>query len=151
MDGDAQRDAFDRRTMLKTAAGLATTALAGCTGGDDASGEFGGWFDDVSNYDGVADRTDADSVEVTVGAAGNEGNFAFAPAAVTVSAGTTVVWKWNGKGSMHDVVAEDGSFASEVMNSAGETFEHTFDEAGTYKYYCQPHRQMGMKGVVVVE
>jgi halocyanin-like protein len=146
---------LDRRTVLSTTAGLATLALAGCSAsGDDGNGgaaEFDGWFDGVSNYDGVADRTGKDAVEVTVGAKGNDGNFAFDPAAVRVSAGTTVVWKWNGKGSLHNVVADDGSFESEMYGTAGETFERAFEREGTYKYYCAPHKSSGMKGVVVVE
>jgi plastocyanin/uncharacterized membrane protein len=30
------------------------------------------------------------------------------------------------------------------------SFEHTFDTPGTYDYYCQPHRSMGMVGRIVV-
>ena len=145
--------------MLKvTATGLVTTSLAGCSASSDEtrnrvkeSVDFGGWFDDVSNYDGVVDETGRNEVEISVGAKGNQGNFAFDPAAVTVSADTTVVWRWNGKGSMHNIVANDGDFESEMMSSAGETFEHTFESKGMYKYYCEPHKGMGMKGVIVVE
>ncbi|WP_132056818.1 halocyanin domain-containing protein [Halorussus amylolyticus] len=167
-----QRDTFDRRTVLKMAAvGVASTALAGCSGdaggsgddsggdgsgGDDSSGssgdyDFGGWFDDVENYDGVADETGADEVTVMVGAEGNGGGFAFGPAAVAVSTGTTVVWEWTGDGDAHNVVAEDGSFESEQVTEAGHTFEHTFEETGTYEYVCVPHEAMGMKGAIVVE
>jgi len=145
-------DGFDRRTILKaTAAGLTIAPLAGCAGSADDSVDFGGWFDDVSNFDGVVDKTDADRVEIAVGAEGNDGNFGFAPAAVTVSDGATVVWKWNGKGGMHNVAAEDGTFESEMLSSAGATFEYTFEQSGVFKYVCDPHKTMGMKGAVVVE
>jgi len=138
--------------MLKTTvAGLTIAPLAGCTGSGDDSTDFGNWFDDVSNFDGSVDKTGADSVEITVGAKGNDGNFGFAPAAVTVSAGATVVWTWNGKGGMHNVAAEDGTFESEMLSSAGATFEYTFDQTGVFKYVCDPHKTMGMKGAVVVE
>jgi halocyanin-like protein len=147
----------DRRTVLKAtgAAALATT-LAGCSGGDgggDGGGtrSFDGWLESTSNYDGVADETGASEVTVEVGTEGNSGNNGFSPAAVKVSAGTTVVWEWTGKGSMHNVVAEDGNYESEMTSEAGFTFERTFDETGTSKYYCRPHETMGMKGVVVVE
>ena len=40
--------------------------------------------------------------------------------------------------------AESGNVAE------GETFEHTFDTAGTYEYFCIPH-ETSMKGEVVVE
>ncbi|MFB6171729.1 MAG: halocyanin domain-containing protein [Haloarculaceae archaeon] len=184
---------MDRRTVLgTTAAVLAGSALAGCTGGEqsdtpatdggsggggsgdggstdggstdggstDGSGggsgddggsarEFDGWMEGVSNYDGVVDETGSDQVTVSVGAQGNGGAFAFDPPAVSVSTGTTVVWKWTGEGGTHNVVAEDGDFESEMADSAGHTFEHTFGSAGTYKYHCQPHSSLGMKGVVV--
>jgi len=29
--------------------------------------------------------------------------------------------------------------------------EETFDTAGTYDYYCEPHRGAGMVGKVIVE
>ncbi len=158
---------LDRRTFV-AATGLAgTTALAGCSaggGGDGGDGDdggdggdggdarsFGGWFDGVGNYDGVTDATGQDAVTVSVGAAGNGGNFGFDPAAVTVSPGTAVTWEWTGEGSPHNVVADDGSFESETASEEGFTFEHAFDSAGEYRYVCEPHESMGMKGVVVVE
>ncbi|RBI61338.1 halocyanin domain-containing protein [halophilic archaeon] len=169
----------DRRTYLKSLgiAATSTSLLAGCLGGqtdgdggdgggtttdggegatttdggDQSSSSFGGWFDGVSNFDGVTDETGSKKVTVKVGAKGNNGNNAFSPAAVKVSKGTTVVWKWTGKGSMHNVVAKNGDFESDMMSEKGATFERTFDGAGTYKYYCNPHKAMGMKGAIVVE
>ncbi|SFG87807.1 halocyanin domain-containing protein [Halopelagius inordinatus] len=116
-----------------------------------ASEELDGWFDGVSNYDGVVDRTGQPEVTVTVGASGNNGNFAFAPPAVRVSPGATVVWEWSGEGGSHNVAADDGSFESEMVGESGHTFSQTFEEAGTYKYVCTPHEAMGMKGAVVVD
>lgn len=144
---------LDRRTLLTTTAGLAVS-FAGCsTSGRNSSSvpKFDGWFDGVSNYDGVTDRTGTDEVEVTVGVKGNGGHFAFAPPAVTISTGTTVRWKWTGKGSVHNVVAKNGDFQSEPLSAAGETFEHIFETAGTYKYSCTPHKSSGMRGVIVVK
>jgi halocyanin-like protein len=145
----------DRRTVLATAAGLAAASLAGCSASsrkeNDSSTDFDGWFEDVSNYDGVADRTGQTKVEVTVGAKGNGGNMAFAPAGLRVSPGTTVVWTWTGAGNMHNVVADDGAFESEMRSAEGATFEHTFERTGTFEYYCAPHESAGMKGAVVVE
>lgn len=157
-----------RRTYLQRTLGALTVGslLAGCSangssddGGDgDGSGnggddgpDFDGWFSNTSNFDGVVDETGASEVTVDVGAEGNTGNYAFGPAAVKVDAGTTVTWEWTGKGSMHNVVAQDGSFESKLTASKGHTFDRTFDEPGTYEYYCSPHEPMGMKGAVVVE
>jgi halocyanin-like protein len=180
-----------RRFLQLSGAMVATTAIAGCTGGSGSQsgggdsdgdgdgggdgdgsdgdgsdggssgsdgegsgsggGEFDGWFDNVGNYEGVVDATGEDEVTVTVGAEGNGGTFAFDPAAFRVDSGTTVVWEWTGDGGGHDVVAEDGSFESDLQSDAGATFEHDFEEAGTYRYACTPHKSMGMKGAVVVE
>ena len=143
---------IERRTFLKGAASVAGVALAGtgATASVAAQSTFDGWFDDVSNYDGVVDRTGESEVTVEVGASGNGGNFAFGPAAVRVDPGTTVVWEWTGNGGSHNVVADDGSFESEMVGDAGHTFEQTFEQAGVSKYVCTPHETMGMKGAVVV-
>lgn len=112
---------------------------------------FDGWMDNVGNYSGIEDLTDEDKVTVSVGVEANGGNFGFGPAAVRVSTGTTITWEWTGKGSQHNVVDQDGSFESELVDESGHTFSHAFDSSGTFKYACTPHKTVGMKGVVVVE
>ncbi|WP_416841294.1 halocyanin domain-containing protein [Haloferax sp. DFSO52] len=108
------------------------------------------WFENTSNYDGVTNQTGRKRVTVEVGTAANNGAFGFGPAAIRVSKGTTVVWKWTGNGGSHNVVAEDGGFESELVSEGGLTFERTFDETGTVTYACTPHKTLGMKGAVVV-
>ncbi|MFC3476735.1 halocyanin domain-containing protein [Halobacterium litoreum] len=123
----------------------------GSDGGDAESTEsvdFGGWFDNVGNFDGVVDETGKSEVTVTVGSEGNGGPYGFGPAAVRVDPGTTVVWEW--KSGTHNVVANDGAYESEMVGEQGHTFSQTFDSEGVSKYYCQPHEAMGMKGAVVV-
>ncbi|WP_411968853.1 halocyanin domain-containing protein [Haloferax sp. YSSS75] len=115
-----------------------------------ASSDLDSWFENTSNYDGAKDQTGLNRVTVDVGTEANKGAFGFGPAAIRVSKGTTVVWTWTGDGGAHNVAAEDGSFESELANSSGHTFEHTFDETGTYTYACTPHKTLGMKGAVVV-
>ena len=138
-----------RRGFLTTVAGTAATAAAAGTATAQAS--FDGWMSDVGNYSEVTDATGQDEVSITVGAEGNGGNFAFGPAAVQVDPGTTIIWEWNGKGGQHNVVAEEGGeFESELVTEAGFTFEQTLESEGVIKYFCQPHRALGMKGVVVV-
>jgi len=148
-----------RRTVLRTSAAAATTA-AGLGGATAASAQettaggsepdYGGWFDNVSNYDGTVDMTGEDQVTITVGASGNNGAYAFGPAAVHVDPGTEVVWEWSGDGGRHNVSAENADFESELSGEAGHTFSQTLDGAGIIKYACVPHKQMGMKGAVVV-
>ncbi|AZH24559.1 halocyanin domain-containing protein [Haloplanus aerogenes] len=167
-----------RRSVVLSTSTLALTALAGCSGSSGGGGEddggsggsgggstdtesdgggsggtpsFDGWMENVGNYDGVADETGSSEVTVAVGASGNGGNFTFDPAAIRVSTGTTIVWEWTGQGAQHNVAAEGGGFESDLSSEEGYTFEHTFSEAGTYKYVCTPHRTLGMKGAVVVE
>lgn len=86
---------------------------------------------------------------VRVGA-GSSG-MSFDPAAVMVSQGTTIVWEWTGEGGTHNVAAESSDFGSEYSNSSDPTYEYTFDDAGVYKYVCEPHRSAGMKGAISVE
>ncbi|NHN49755.1 halocyanin domain-containing protein [Halostella sp. JP-L12] len=119
-------------------------------GGGGGNAEVDEFLSDTSNYDSIQDETGSSEVSVAVGAEGNDGNFAFEPAAIEVDAGTDVVWEWTGQGGQHNVVDEDGEFESELTEEEGFTFTHTFEEAGTYLYACTPHRSLGMKGAVVV-
>lgn len=93
----------------------------------------------------------ADTVTVKMGA--DNGMLAFEPSTVTIKAGDTVKWV-NNKLPPHNVMFE-GAAANkshdQLMFSPGESFEVTFDEAGTYSYYCAPHRGAGMAGKVVVQ
>lgn len=74
-------------------------------------------------------------------------DIAFKPDKVTVRTGETVTWRFEDQGISHDVVADDGSFKSEVMDSG--TFRHTFDAPGTYAYKCTLHPAQ-MTGTVTV-
>lgn len=157
---------YDRRTVLRAAgATLATGALAGCTGTDGDNGDGGGdyetvpdeeepdydgWLDATANYDGTADRRGESQVEVAVGA-GDRG-YAFEPAAIMIDAGTTVVWRWTGAGGGHNVVEENEAFGTgEIVAEEGHTYEHAFEDPGTYRYLCTPHDSQGMRGAVTVE
>ena len=144
-----------RRTALRTLGGVAAggttpgTAASGVRAQSSGSG-VDSWLENTSNYDGVVDRTGSDAVTVEVGVEANQGAFGFGPAAIRVSPGTTVTWEWTGKGGSHNVVDTEGTFESDLVDSAGHTFEHTFESEGTYTYSCVPHETMGMKGAVVV-
>ncbi|MDS0280900.1 halocyanin domain-containing protein [Haloarcula onubensis] len=121
--------------------------------GPPAEPDYGGWFGDVSNFEGTTvDKTGSDSVEIAVGAEGNNGAYAFDPPAVRVTPGTEVTWKWTGNGGGHNVVSDgDGPLDSgELASSEGTTYSHTFEDYGIYKYLCEPHKGLGMKGAVVV-
>jgi halocyanin-like protein len=131
-------------------------AAGAATGTASAQGpDYGGWFSDVSNFDGTTvDKTGRDEVTVTVGADGNNGTFAYAPPAVKISPGTTVLFEW--VSDTHNVVVEsqpDGADWSghEPIEDTGFSFESTFETKGIYTYFCQPHKSLGMKGAIVVD
>jgi len=75
------------------------------------------------------------------------------PTVLDISSGTTVLWD-NADNTMHTATSgtpedgADGVFDSDIM-SAGDTFEFTFNDAGSYDYYCILHPWM--VGTVNVE
>lgn len=153
---------LDRRAVLSSVAGLGAAGVAGCTGGDDGGdGEdcpsldqeptYGGWFEETTNYEATCDLREADTVTVDVGARGNQGFYAYSPAAVAVTTGTTIEWQWTGKGGSHDVQELNGVFDSGSPKDSDErTYERTFESPGLFKYFCSPHRSLGMRGAVFV-
>ncbi|MFB6154700.1 MAG: halocyanin domain-containing protein [Haloferacaceae archaeon] len=144
-----------RREFLRAAGGTAAAAGAAVSATGTAAAQsvdYGGWLDDVGNYDGTTvDKTGQEEVTINVGAEGNGGNFAFDPPAVQVDPGTKVTWEWTGNGGQHNVSAESGGdFESKLTATSGFTFSQTFEESGIVTYFCQPHRSLGMKGAIAV-
>jgi halocyanin-like protein len=146
----SERQLRRRDALRATAAAAGVAGVAGLGGTASGQSPLSDWFSNVSNYDGVVDRTGAAEVTVRVGVEANGGGFGFGPAAVRVDPGTTVVWEWTGKGGSHNVVADDGGFASELVAEAGHTYSRTVEETGVVRYVCEPHAGVGMKGAVVV-
>jgi len=84
--------------------------------------------------------------EVTVNM---EDNF-FDQANITVAPGTTVTWVQSGE-NPHTTTSYDGLWDSGMIEGGSDgTFSFTFEEPGTYDYYCIPHEEMGMVGTVTV-
>ncbi|TQQ82662.1 halocyanin domain-containing protein [Halonotius terrestris] len=139
---------YTRRHAVAAAGSAVTLGLAGCLGGGGGDAPYDGHLGPANNFDGVVvDRTGENEVTVAVGA--NSG-LSFDPAAVKVSPGTTVVWKWTGRGGQHNVIADDGSFESDYYLEDSGQFSYTFETPGVYKYRCTPHQTQGMLGVVEV-
>lgn len=95
--------------------------------------------------DGTPATTSANTVTLTA--------TAFEPATITIKAGETVTWKW--ETGTHDVesgtnCAPDGTFSSGEPVT-GANFEHKFDTAGTFDYFCSVHCGSGMVGKVIVQ
>jgi plastocyanin len=88
-------------------------------------------------------------------------NQSFSPSSITVTAGSTVTWKWNdcsggdgygGGGATcvtHQISFDDGSGFSSPSQDQG-TYGRTFSSKGTFKYHCVIH-QSTMTGEVVVQ
>jgi plastocyanin len=120
----------------------------GCGGDDDDDGGGGG-------------GGGANTQEPAAGGGGGGGgtkvvmkNIQFDPAETTVSAGDTVTWT-NDESVAHDVDKESGpgpQFSSGPQGgmNEGDTFKHTFDKPGTYKYICRVHAP-GMAGTIIVK
>jgi plastocyanin len=83
---------------------------------------------------------------VTNTATVNIDNFAFAPAALTVTAGTTVTWK-NEEDSPHRIGDKNGTFKSAALDT-DNTFSYTFAAPGEYPYICTIHPYMVGKIIV---
>src|SRR5918997_1899322 len=73
-------------------------------------------------------------------------DFAFEPGTLTVPAGATVTWT-NSGARPHTVTADDGSYDSGRLDP-GEQFSQTFDQPGTFTYFCGFHPDM--QGSIVV-
>jgi plastocyanin len=78
-----------------------------------------------------------------------EDNF-FDQANITVEPGTTVTWVQSGDNS-HTTTSYDGLWDSGMIEGGTDgTFSFTFEEPGTYDYFCIPHEALGMVGTVTV-
>ncbi|MFB6300782.1 MAG: halocyanin domain-containing protein [Halobacteriales archaeon] len=141
-----------------TVASMATTG-AGTATAQQSEPDYDGWFTsnarggETKNFDGTVDMTGQDEVTIEVGAQGNDGPYAFGPAAVEISPGTTVVFEWTS--DTHNILVEsqpDGANweGHEPIENTGFELEHTFETEGIYKYLCEPHLTLGMKGAIVV-
>jgi len=75
----------------------------------------------------------------------NDSNFP--PPILEVARGTTVTWT-NASKVAHTVTGDDLNFDDSGIIEPGQSFTHTFAEAGTYAYHCSPHPYM--TGVVIV-
>ncbi len=72
----------------------------------------------------------------------------FQPSEIKVKVGSTVTWT-NQDEVTHTVTSqEEGLFDSGDLTQ-DDTFQFTFEEPGTYEYYCRYHQ--GMEGQVIVE
>lgn len=85
----------------------------------------------------------------------NQSSLTFSPDAITIEVGDTVRWVYGG--GSHTVTNGTGTGDPNVgnlfdapLNSSNTTFEYTFTNAGDVPYFCRPHVNFGMTGIVRV-
>lgn len=90
----------------------------------------------------------------TVAVAVEGGNYYFKPNTITVKKGEKVKLTFTDAQGMHDFNIDELGVKTDVIKD-GETatVEFTPSKVGTFEFYCSvgEHRQMGMKGTLVVE
>ena len=87
------------------------------------------------------------SVDVTMGLGGG---LVFEPAELSINAGETVRFV-NDLLNHNVIVGDHPEFSHEDLAfGTGESFEITFNEAGDYDYWCEPHKGAGMVGIIHV-
>jgi len=99
----------------------------------------------------------AETKQVKMGS--DAGGLQFVPAKTAICKGDSVTWT-NNKGGPHNVVFDEDAIPSgvsqesismdEQLGDEGDTFTMKFDVAGSYDYYCEPHRGAGMNGALTV-
>ena len=109
---------------------------AGCGGDDDDNGGGGGGGEQQ------APAATSGGAQVTMK------DIKFNPSTVNIKAGDTVTWT-NDDSVAHDVTGDGFKSGSPGGLQGGDTFEHKFAKAGTFKYECTVHQ--GMTGEVVVK
>merc|ERR1711937_841783 len=82
----------------------------------------------------------------------DSGQLVFLPDEVKICKGDTVTWV-NNKGGPHNVVFDEEAVPSgfdaeansmeDQLGDEGATYSLKFDVAGSYAYFCEPHRSAG--------
>ena len=129
---------------------VALVVFAGGCADDGSSGDGGGG-DKVDVPDSKFTQKTGEA-EVDVAVVDNT----FDPAYVTVSPGTKVTWKNDGRNDHNLVPVDKGSFEGIDRDEFGPGKVHSasFDDPGDYAYYCSIHGTKnlnGQSGVIRVE
>lgn len=88
---------------------------------------------------------------------GGASEMRFFPESLEVSLGDTVTWVnasnvyHNVKSLGKDIPKEAEPLKSPGLRKKGDKWSYTFNVPGEYKYFCVPHRAMGMVGQVIAK
>jgi plastocyanin len=123
---------------------LVVAACGGTSGQDNTSGPAGSG--EAASGPTEAPMAGSGEAQVTMR------NRTFQPAEITVAPGTTVTWT-NDDSFAHTVTSGTRGSPTDLFDSGnvagGESFSFTFDQPGTYPYFCRIHS--GMDGTVIVQ
>ena len=91
----------------------------------------------------------------TIQVLGPSGGDRFEPNLVTITVGQTVTWSWPEGAQDHNVVPDDGNnpIPSGPVTDGPTTYSFTFNQAGSFRYFCRTHGGpggVGMSGRVIV-
>ena len=122
------------------------------TGVHIATGSVDGADGSPLNYTATATEGNGPPPGPTVQVLNNQ----FVPRDITIVVGETVTWVWPEGSGLHNVLPDNlNTPGRSGAPEAGPTsFSYTFDELGTFRYYCQTHGGVngeGMSGRVIVQ
>ncbi len=107
----------------------AGTIVGGCGGDDSSSSTSTSAESSSTTADATGSAAATDQIEIA--------DFKYDPETVTVDAGTEVTWT-NSDDAAHTATADDSSFDTGDLDE-GDSKSVTFDEPGTFTYYCRFH------------
>ncbi|HLP86722.1 MAG TPA: plastocyanin/azurin family copper-binding protein [Candidatus Paceibacterota bacterium] len=122
--------------------------------GNDTNVESTSTGGNISTNESVATTTDGSLSPQSIFTV-NGGSFYFKPNTIKVKVGDTVTINFVNDGGTHDFRIDEFGVATKTLEVAGAQDKVTFvaNKKGSFEYYCSvgTHRQMGMKGTLVVE
>ncbi len=134
---------------------IIATVMSGIGQAPTGSGTKGDLIVEVPPYGEAATQAPAAPVAASVKEFTIIGsNYSFAPATLTVKQGDTVTIIFKNNDGFHDLKIDEFQAATKQIKAGAEdSITFIADKAGTFEYYCSvgKHRQMGMKGTLIVE
>jgi plastocyanin len=117
-----------RHLTLAVAGLLVSLSVSGCS----------------ARAESTAPIDDGDVTEVVIR------DFAFSAPTITIDRGQSIRWR-NTTRNFH-TVTPDGhqAFPERQTSTPGQTFATRFETPGRYRYFCEPHRSLGMTGEIIV-
>ena len=92
---------------------------------------------------------DDDSKEYTITV--DSTNLRFYPESLTINEGDSVRFMWGGEFLPHNSVEENGVFDSgDPEREVDYLYTFTYEQAGSYNFFCEPHESVGMEGSITV-